>query len=89
VDYNTRGGSIGTCHGYASLWLDLSAAVWTGLISGTGSNNCGLTCPWRDMSTGQVVGNVNAIAPCSNKGDGDAFMFVNWNGQGGPWRCRP
>jgi hypothetical protein len=67
------------CIGQAVLWPTLSACVWTGLRSQSGSRTCGRSCVWQDMGTQEVVTNLNSITPCSLVGDGNALHFVIWN----------
>ena len=67
------------CSGMGYLWPGLSALLWTGLRSASGSSSCGTSCTWQDMGTGENVTNVASIVPCYMVGDGNAIEFVIWD----------
>jgi hypothetical protein len=70
----TRYASL-VCTGLEVYWGTITAFLWTGLVSATGDANCGKTCVWQDMGTGENVTDVNSIQPCWMIGDGSSIQF--------------
>jgi hypothetical protein len=70
----TRYASV-ACTGYEAYYPSIGAFLWTGLRSATGDQNCGMSCVWQDMGTGENVTDINSIRPCWMIQDGSSIQF--------------